>query len=42
MTAGTVAPIPIDQGFLVAAAAANLAGWHDAHLRALGFSDGVA
>ena len=37
MTAGTVAPVPIDQGLLVAAAAANLAGWHDAHLRALGF-----
>lgn len=27
----------LDQGFLVAAAAANLAGWHDAHVRALGF-----
>ena len=31
------APPAGDQAFLVAAAAANLAGWHDAHLRALGF-----
>ena len=38
MTAGTVAPATSDRDFLVAAAAANLAGWHDLHVRALGFS----
>ena len=38
MTTGTVAPATSDREFLVAAAAANLAGWHDAHVRALGFS----
>ena len=37
MTAGTVAPATSDRDFLVAAAAANLAGWHDVHVRALGF-----
>jgi GNAT superfamily N-acetyltransferase len=38
MTAGTAAPATSDRDFLVAAAAANLAGWHDVHVRALGFS----
>ena len=37
MTAGA-APPEGDEAFLVAASAANLAGWHDAHLRALGFA----
>ena len=36
MAAGTAAATG-DEAFLVAASAANLAGWHDAHLRALGF-----
>jgi ribosomal protein S18 acetylase RimI-like enzyme len=36
MGAGAV-PQAGDEAFLVAAAAANLAGWHDTHLRALGF-----
>ena len=38
MTAGTAAQATSDRDFLVAAAAANLAGWHDLHVRALGFS----
>ena len=38
MTAGTAAPASSGRDFLVAAAAANLAGWHDLHVRALGFS----
>ena len=38
MTAGTAAPAKSDRDFLVAAAAANLAGWHDLHVRALGFA----
>ena len=38
MTVGTAAPARSDRDFLVAAAAANLAGWHDLHVRALGFS----
>jgi GNAT superfamily N-acetyltransferase len=38
MTSGTAAPATSDRDFLVAAAAANLAGWHDLHVRALGFS----
>ena len=37
MTVGTAAPARSDRDFLVAAAAANLAGWHDLHVRALGF-----
>ncbi len=38
MTSGTAAPVTSEREFLVAAAAANLAGWHDLHVRALGFA----
>ncbi len=31
-------PSALDRGLLIAASAANLAGWHDLHLRALGFA----
>jgi hypothetical protein len=40
MTASTVTGTPMDAAALVAAAAANLAAWHDLHLRSLGHHSG--